>query len=951
MSTGLPNRTHPPTHTTHHSRPSLSSPFSSHSVFLERPNGVILFHHLHLSSHPPSLTLFSSSIPYFVLHLQNLSSLIIQHPHEYPANTLNKESPPASYYAHNSPNPYPSPLFSHPTPSPPCLPILLTIPRPPHPFPFPFLTTTKTTTTMPYSMSHTLIRILQLLLSASIVITAAFLLTYRTRNHTNFTNEPLASCISGAVAFIYASWALMNHRRQPDSRRWIYLHGFWCFLVCGLLVAGSALAFVLGKQGVPCQRIRDSRDVIQFSNYDSGTGHVDVDPTDGMVGLARRSLPTYEDGVRYAPGQYCKNDYYTLDRACAILGAVAAGMWLIDLCLIFGLCGSSGQYGTFRQDEHRIAFAARINDPSSSMAYHPQRRGQVGAEEYMAEEDYYPAGGQTPPSSGHPGNHLDGDTIYNEQDQYYYDMLERRKRELEWRDQNRTVDDPKGHVQGPIPLSMQQSYYPTAYPDNVVVVREASTTAEGVMSPPVTMMIRDDFVAVLGGVGVGEGVMTALSPPPRPNSTAVINRSVQQPDSPTQTGQEDKQGQEKDQGQLPQPLQLLSSMNHTTSFSSIGTNTTNTSTSTQQPAPTPASPSVTPKTPRQTPSTPTSTRLQHKNSLPALELPPNQFLFTTTPEDSTSATSPCYVVYPPGPACYVFDSSHQEYLPSFVNMAARIEQKQHLKHSYSLSTSSPGSFGSSTGPSTPTLPPIAAAGGTGPASQSGHRVMVTGLGMEAITRSSAEIEAERLAAASTTSTQSPNTSAAATLGSTDSLTTLDLSSGLPSSPGLPTPSTTTSRPQRISMPFGSGSYFPQSQPAVGSPTGSLKSFTSRKSSDSNHGSNRPHQYLQRMHSHPHPNSPLGTEIHDNEDENENEELSQLPPQPQPQQQQQQQQLAKKPSMLKRKSSRLNIVTPTPQSPSSHNNNNSQPASASSDLQSPQHLYTPSPPRSPYIGDF
>ncbi|KAF9297178.1 hypothetical protein BGZ88_010819 [Linnemannia elongata] len=811
---------------------------------------------------------------------------------------------------------------------------------------------------MPYSRSHTLIRILQLLLSTSIVISAAFLLTYRTRSHTNFTNEPLASCISGAVAFIYASWALMNHRRQPDSRRWIYLHGFWCFLVCGLLVAGATLAFVLGKQGAPCQRIQDSRDLLQFSNNGSGTGHVGFDPTEGMIGSARRrrrSLPTYEDGVRYAPGQYCKNDYYILDRACAILGAVAAGMWLIDFCMIFGLCGLSGQYGQFRLDEHRVAYAGRNNNPSSSMAYHHQRRGQVGAEEYLVEEDYYPAGGQAPPFSRYSGNHHDEDTIYNEQDQYYYDMLEQRKRELEWRDQNRTVDDPKGHVQGPIPLSMQQSYFPTAYPDNVIVVREASTTANGVMGPPVRVVIRDDIVAVPGGVSVEEGVMTALSPPPRPNSTAIVNRFVQLPDSPTLPGQEDKQGQKKDQGL---PLQLPPSMDHTTSFSSTGTTATSTSTTTQQPTSAPTSPLTTPKTLRQktshqTPSNPTSTRLQHKNSLPALELPPNRLLSTTTPENSTSATSPRYVVYPPGPACYVFDSSQQEYLPSFVNMAARIEQKQHLKNSYSLSSSPHGSVGSGTGHSTPTLPPIPSSGGTEPASRSGHRVMVTGLGMEVITRSSAEIEDERLAASATTSTQSPNTSVAATLGSTESLTTLDLSSGLPISPGLTTPSTTASHPQRTAMPSGSGSYFPQLQPAVGSPTGSLKSFTSRKSSDSNQSSNRPYQYLQRMHSYPHPQSPLGAEVHDNEDEN--EEVSQLPPSPQPQQQQHQ--LAKKPSMLKRKTSRLNIVTLTPQSPTSdnnsnsNNNNNSQPASASSDLQSPQHLYTPSPPRSPYIGDF
>ncbi|KAF9143585.1 hypothetical protein BG015_000378, partial [Linnemannia schmuckeri] len=701
--------------------------------------------------------------------------------------------------------------------------------------------------------------------------------------------------------------------------------------------------------------IRDSKDLLKFSNSNSsGSGDDGFDPTKGMIGLKKRSLPTYQDGVQYAPGQYCKNDHYLLDRACAILGTVAAGMWLIDFCLIFGFCGSGGQYGPYRRDED---LGSRVvggsNNPSSSMACHHQyqyqRRSQVGAGDYIA-EDYYPAGGQPPPSSRHPGNHnYDSDTIYNEQDHYYYDMLEQRKRELEWRDQNRTLNDPKGHVQGPIPLSMQQSYYPTAYPDNVIVVRKASTTAERVMSPPVRMVIRDDFVAVSGsddGV-VGEGVMTVLSPPPRPNSTAVVNRFVQPPDSPTLPGQGYKQ---EDQGQ-PQPLQLTPSMNHTTSFSSA-TTTTTTSTTSQQPTPTPVSPLLAPKTPRKkTPcQTPTSSnRLRHKNSLPTLELPPHQLLCVTTPEDSTSATSPRYVVYPPGPACYVFDTSQQEYLPSFVNMAARIEQRQHLKHSHSLSSSSHGRVGTGTDPSTPILPSTSATG-TGPP-RSEYRVMVTGLGMEAITRSSAEIEAERAAAAgdTTTGVQSPNTTAAATLGSTESLATLDLTSssgsGAPTSPGLATSSTTASKPQRIALPSGSssGSYFPP--PAVGSPTESLKSFTRRKSSDSHHRNQyRPHQYLQCMHSHPHPHSPLGTEI-SNDENYENEEASQLPLPPQ---QQQQQQLSKKPSMLKSKSSTQSIVTPNPQSLSLHNN---QPSSTGSDLQSPQHLSTPSPPRSPYVGDF
>ncbi|KAG0223765.1 hypothetical protein BGX31_008339, partial [Mortierella sp. GBA43] len=57
---------------------------------------------------------------------------------------------------------------------------------------------------MSSSPTHNIVRAMQLAISISIVATAAFLLHYRTRSHSNFTNEPLVSCISGAVAFIYA---------------------------------------------------------------------------------------------------------------------------------------------------------------------------------------------------------------------------------------------------------------------------------------------------------------------------------------------------------------------------------------------------------------------------------------------------------------------------------------------------------------------------------------------------------------------------------------------------------------------------------------------------------------------------------------------------------------------------------------------------------------------------
>ncbi|KAF9122190.1 hypothetical protein BGW39_009975, partial [Mortierella sp. 14UC] len=727
--------------------------------------------------------------------------------------------------------------------------------------------------------------------------------------------------------------------------------------------------------GALCQRIRDSMDLLKFPNGSSSSGDGSSSrgssPVDDLITMtsefaggaaAAASLPEYQNGLRYAPGQYCKNDHYMLDKACAILGAIAAGMWLIDFCLIFGFCGSSGQYGPYRRNEHLGSRSGGHRQSSGGggggMGNHHQRRGQVGAEEYMIEEDYYPAGGHPPPMrhqlSGHDG---EGATIYSEQDRYYYDLLEQRKRELEWRE-NRTLDDPKGHVQGPIPLSMQQSYYPTIYPNNVVVVREAITTG-GVVSPPVRMVVRDDF-ATFGGL---HG-MTALSPPPRPFSSSITAapataaaagaRLVQLPDSPTLPGQEKAQQQQQekqDQEGQPQPLQFP-----------IPAEPSIPQPAAIAPIPTaPQSPLSTPRTPRQkTPKQTLSTsRLQQQNILPTLELPPRQqFLNVTTPEESTSATSPRYVIYPPGPACYVFDASQQEYLPSFVNMAARIEQKQNLKHSFSLSSSSHGSIATApaameavTSPGSPrhSVPST-------PTASRSHRVMVTELGMEVITRSSSEIEAERLCAVT-----------GAALESTDSLSTFDCTSasGTPTCSGLaltPTAvggdggSRSPSRPQRIAMPS-DGSYFPP-QPGVGSPTGSLKSFTSRKSSNShhsghhcqNHHPHSPHHYLQHMDSHPHPHSPLGTEISHqadgaDEDDDENEDVSQLPPQPQ----QQHMPLTKKPSMLKCKTSKLTTITPTQlQSPSSIH----QPASAGSVDPHSLHVgYTPSPPRSPYVGDF
>ncbi|KAG0219207.1 hypothetical protein BGX33_004271 [Mortierella sp. NVP41] len=758
------------------------------------------------------------------------------------------------------------------------------------------------------SRAHTLVRVLQLSTATAIVITAAFLLVYRTRLHTNFSNEPLASCISGAVAFIYASWALMNHRRQPDSDRWIYLHGFWCFLVCGLLIAGSTLAFVLGQQGAPCLWIRDSRNMLKSttrSGSSATAGHGDTN-FDDLINVNAAGLPTYQDGVQYAPGQHCKNDHYQLNKACAILGAVAAGLWLIDFFLIFGLCcGSSGQYGPYRRNEHE-GIHRRRNNSSNTMG--KPRGGQVGVERYMTEEeDYYPAGGYPPPQPSLRMSDMNGD-------EYYWDALEQqRKRGLEWRE-NRTLDDPKGHVQGPIPMSMQQSYYATAYPNNVVIVREAMTTAEGVLSPPVKMVIWDDFPGVVGTSG-----MTALSPPPRPTST--VNRFVQPLGPPTLPGVNEKQQQQEqeDNEQTLQPLQLPGPVESQSPPlpppSSIA----------QQPQLAPASPVVTPRTPRQ--KTPKQTRLQQQHqNLPALELPPQHGQLCVAPEDSTSATSPRYVVYPPGPACYVFDLSQQEYLPSYVNMAARIEQKQNLKHSNTNPNSPHGST-----PSTPSIPTSSTVAAGGARS---HRIIVTGLGMEAITQSAAEIEAEKTeqVAATTTSaaasTQSPN--AAVTTEPLDAFDLAPLPLPTSNQSACTLPATAGSRPQRVPIP--SGSYFsentgsPRIQPALGSPTGSMKSFMSRKSSDNL----LPHSMHFLHQAHPH--SPLGTEISPSPDD-EGDDMDNGVEHPQPQRP------ARKPSMLKRKTSKLSLVTQ-----SSHS------LYSTGDIISP-HTHAPSTPRSPYIGDF
>ncbi|KAF9291009.1 hypothetical protein BGZ68_005430 [Mortierella alpina] len=507
---------------------------------------------------------------------------------------------------------------------------------------------------MPSSPTHNIIRALQLALSISIVATAAFLLHYRTQAHSNFTNEPLVSCISGGVAFIYAVWAILNHRRQPDNHRWRYLHGLGCVVVAGLLIAGSVLAFVLGNRGVLCQQLEDADDVKSTRRT-----------------VVRRDLPEYEDGRQYGPRDRCENFYAEMDKANAVMGIVAAVVWMVDFGLIFGLCGSSGRYGPHRD--------------------YPARRGQIAPED----EDYYPA--------GEGSRRTRGPDDFDPQEDYY-DTLDQRKMALDWLEQknragSRSMDDPRNHVQGPIPLAMRQNLSAGgAATNNSELPLGASGNSPNYLSgaTSATTLSPDQHHVETGETESTPGiVITTLSPPPLPRP-----RWIQPPDSPTLPAQR--------RFQEPQ-----------LSFSKDGVSLT-----------------------EEEPTIPA-------DSKPHRVHPPLQPLTIPEPESdlqiSSTASSPRYVEFPPGPACYVFESSQQEFLPSYVNMAARFEQKQTLKQF------SPASSTSST---------VSGAGTPTRRSNTGQRrIVVTGLGFDVSSRDEAEIAADEAEQAKSRDTAEANSTA------------------------------------------------------------------------------------------------------------------------------------------------------------------------------------------------
>ncbi|KAG0250602.1 hypothetical protein BG011_008217, partial [Mortierella polycephala] len=415
-------------------------------------------------------------------------------------------------------------------------------------------------------------------------------------SHSNFTNEPLVSVISGSVAFIYAVWALLNHQRQPENYRWIYLHGFCCVFVCGLLIAGSTLAFVFGKQGISCEKLQDTTDMTMLSLQ------TDI--------VKKADLLEYQDGRQYGPNDICENLYSEMDKASAILGIFAAFMWVCDFILIFGLCGSSGRYGP-----HRESFG--------------RRRGQVSPDDV---EDYSPAGEiRQYGAGGGGGGNADG---YRGTDHYpqedSYDTLDQRKREMDWIE-HQNMTDPKRYTQAVIPLSMQQSSFyaqdlaPSQQPNDTTTANRARLSmGEAPRGPTPTFELDHNIGdAAYHTKNPMETTMTTLFPPPVARTE--WRTSTHSQNSAAQNRQDQRSS-------IEGPLSA----------------THGAATAMQDPS--------------------------AQGDLAAHE---------TEDQATTASSSPHYTEFPPGPACYVFESNQQEFRPSYVNMAARFEQKQGLNQNRS----------------------------------------------------------------------------------------------------------------------------------------------------------------------------------------------------------------------------------------------------------------------------
>ncbi|KAF9915298.1 hypothetical protein BX616_006486 [Lobosporangium transversale] len=469
---------------------------------------------------------------------------------------------------------------------------------------------------------HNVVRAIQLAVSISILATAAFLLHYRTEAHSNFTNEPLFSCISGSVAFIYACWAILNRRRHPENHKWIYLHGLCCLIVCGLLITASSLAFIYIKDGILCERFEDIHGTHaqgSQSNLNSFADH-----------------PEYEEGRQYAPGTICENSYEEMDKACAVMGILGALMWLIDFGLIFGLCGSSSAYN----DQRRR-----------------RQRGQIGPSD--PEDCYVAEGVQNGNVSQQQDNNRQGVGI--EVPDHYRCDTNQRKYALQRLGQ-RTIEGSKSHIQEPIPLSVQQQNYLSdhkhdRYIFDPSIAVDASEDREGKTATtpstdPIPLYSVDNTNSIEANQryssrnGSLKAPIYALSPPPLPHIMG------EQPSEPHSRSEQVTQGIEKYPLTSPTMTMSESFLHHQQQQQGQHEQHEQKDSSTEN-------------------------QLAGAKLIKSSQKPSASHTIISAPP---TVPSLCYTEAPSGPTCYIFDSSSHNYRPGFVNLVTRIERQQSRKN-------------------------------------------------------------------------------------------------------------------------------------------------------------------------------------------------------------------------------------------------------------------------------
>ncbi|KAF9577972.1 hypothetical protein BGW38_006500 [Lunasporangiospora selenospora] len=128
----------------------------------------------------------------------------------------------------------------------------------------------------------------------------------------------------------------------------------------------------------------------------------------------QRRYSEYQDGQTYGPNEMCLNRYSEMDKACAVLGIVAAILWLIDFGFIIGICGSRirsndcdqrcADGNSSRDRSPWMGETVEVNAITGAGLNHlgmagaggrrrSIRRGQIGPDSsYDPENDDYPAG-------------------------------------------------------------------------------------------------------------------------------------------------------------------------------------------------------------------------------------------------------------------------------------------------------------------------------------------------------------------------------------------------------------------------------------------------------------------------------------------------------------------------------------------------------------------------------